>query len=453
MEWHSYSKNYMYNIVLCLFFCVFSYTTRGQSTFLSNTSTLEPHAYCTDTKALPQAQMNSLNSQIDSIITIGINKNAFPGAQVLVAKNGSVIFHKTYGYHTYDSIQRVHPTDLYDLASVTKILGPLPILMKLYEEGKIDLDLPFSTYWKPWRKIKDKKQLTLREILSHQAGLKPYIIFLNEVMKKDRYRRKFIRKISSSAFKVQAYEQLFVRSSFKNKMYRIINRSKVREEKKYLYSGLTFLIFPELIKQITGYSYEYNLQKHFYIPIGAATLGFSPKTKKFTNAIVPTEYDDWYRKSLVQGWVHDENASLFGGISGNAGLFGSAHDVHKMMQLYQNFGTFEGNQYLLPSTLIEFTKVQYAENENRRGLGFDKPLLENETLQLADAYPAPSSSSESFGHSGFTGTFVWADPKNQLVFIFLSNRVYPTRDHRNLYTMNIRTSLQQLFYSYFISND
>lgn len=453
MEWNSYSESYLYRTIMSLFFCAFSYSTQGQSTLLSNTSTAKNHAYCTDTKAIPPVLLAQLNSQLDSIITIGIKKSAFPGAQILVAHNGAIVFHETYGYHTYDSIQQVQPTDLYDLASVTKILGPLPVLMKLYEEGQINLDIPFSTYWKPWRKIKDKQQLTLREILSHQAGLQSYIIFLKEVMKNNRYRRKFIRKESSPAFKAQAYEQLFVRSSFKNKMYRIINKSKVSDQKKYLYSGLTFLIFPELIKQITGHSYEYNLQKHFYLPTGAVTLGFSPKTKGFINAIVPTEYDDRYRKSLVQGWVHDENASLLGGVSGNAGLFGSAHDVYKMMQLYQNYGSLNGKQYFLPSTLKEFTKVQYAANENRRGLGFDKPLLENATLPIEEAYPAPSSSSESFGHSGFTGTFVWADPINRLVFIFLSNRVYPTRDHRNLYTMHIRTSLQQLFYSYFISND
>jgi len=453
MEWNSYSKNHLYNTVLFLFFTAFSFAALGQSTFLATPLTSENHHYCDDLRALPQEQLNQLHNQIDSIITIGINESAFPGAQVLVSKNGSIVIHNTYGYHTYDSIQRVSPTDLYDLASVTKILGPLPILMKLYEEGKIALDIPFSTYWKPWRKIKDKKQLTLREILSHQAGLQPYIVFLNEVMKKDDYRRKYIHNVSSVGFKAQAYENLFVRSRFKNKMYRIINRSKVSDEKKYVYSGLTFLIFPELIKQITGYSYEYNLQKHFYIPLGAATLGFSPKTRGYTNAIVPTEYDDRYRKSLVQGWVHDENASLLGGVSGNAGLFGSAHDVYKMMQLYQNYGSLDGQQYLLPSTIKEFTKAHYAEKENRRGLGFDKPLLENSALNIEDAYPAPSTSMDSFGHSGFTGTFVWADPKNQLVFIFMSNRVYPSRDHRNLYAMHIRASLQELFYSYFVSNN
>lgn len=449
MKWNSRSANYLYKIAVSVFFLAFSIAASAQSTILTSNLIPKNYHYCEDTKVFPSTPLELLNNSVDSIITNGIKNNAFPGAQLLVAKNGSIVFHRTYGFHTYDSLQRVAPTDLYDLASVTKILGPLPILMKLYEEGKIDLDVPFSTYWKPWRKIKDKRQLTLREILSHQAGLQPYIVFLNEVMKNDTYRRKFIRTTSSTTFKNQAYDNLYVRSRFKNKMFRIINRSSVSEEKKYVYSGLTFLIFPDLIQQITGHSYEYNLLKYFYIPMGSVTLGFSPTAKGYTNAIVPTEYDDRYRKSVVRGWVHDENASLLGGVSGNAGLFGSAHDVYKMMQLYQNFGFLDGKQYLLPSTFKEFTKVQYAENENRRALGFDKPLLENATLSLEDAYPAPMASPESFGHSGFTGTFVWADPKNQLVFIFLSNRVYPTRNHRNLYTMHIRTYLQQLFYAYF----
>ena len=229
-------------------------------------------------------------------------------------------------------------------------------------------------------------------------------------------------------------------------MYRIINRSAVSDEKKYRYSGLTFLIYPDLISQLTGMQYEDYLQQTFYGPLGCETLGFNPKTKNFPNAIVPTEKDTLYRKALINGWVHDENASLLGGVSGNSGLFGTAEDLAKLMQMYQNYGAYGGKRYIAEATLKEFIRVQYPENDNRRGLGFDKPLLNNAELELIEAYPAPETSSESFGHSGFTGTFIWADPKNQLVFIFLSNRVYPTREHRNLYVLNVRSTLHQVFY-------
>lgn len=388
-----------------------------------------------------------INTKVDSIITNGIKKEAFPGAQVLVAKDAQIIFHKAYGFHTYDSIRPVALNDIYDLASVTKILGPLPAIMKLVDEGKLDLDKPFSTYWKPWRNIKDKKDLTLREILAHQAGLEPYIIFLNEVIKKNgKLKNRFVKRTKKNRFQNKAYEGLYVNNRFNRKMYRMINRSKVSDEKKYRYSGLTFLIFPKLIEQLTGESYEYYLEKNFYLPLGAMTLGFRPKTKNFPNQIVPTELDTLFRHSLTQGWVHDENASLLGGVSGNAGLFSSAPDLAKIMQLYQNYGSYHGRQYLSEATVKEFIKVQYPDNENRRGLGFDKPLLDNAELSLEKAYPAPEASPESFGHSGFTGTFVWADPKNQLVFIFLSNRVNPTRENRNLYKLNVRSALQQVFY-------
>ena len=388
-----------------------------------------------------------LDNKVDSIITNGIKNYSFPGAQVLVSHQGNVIFHQAYGFHTYDSIQSVSLTDMYDLASVTKILGPLPALMKLVDEGKLNLDLPFSTYWKPWKRIKDKRDLTLREILAHQSGLKPYIIFLNEVLKKNgQLKKRFIKSKQRKGFDKEAYPGIYVKNRFNRKMYRMINRSKVSEEKKYVYSGLTFLIFPELIEQLTGLSYENYITNTFYKPIGANTLGFLPISKNFPNAIVPTEMDTLYRHTLTKAWVHDENASLLGGISGNAGLFGTAQDLAKMMQFYVQFGSVDGKQLVSEEVVKEFTDVQFPDNENRRGLGFDKPLLNNKELPLEDAYPAPEVSPESFGHSGFTGTFVWADPKNQLVYIFLSNRVYPTRENRNLYTLNIRSAVQQLFY-------
>ncbi len=389
-----------------------------------------------------------VGKEVDSIITNGIKNQSFPGAQVLVAQNGTVVFHQSYGFHTYDSIQPVALDDIYDLASVTKILGPLPALMKLVDEGKLDLDVPFSTYWKPWKRIKDKRDVTLREILAHQSGLKPYIVFLNKVVKKNgQLKKRFVKPNIKTGFAKEAYPGIYVKNRFNKKMYRMINRSKVSEEKKYVYSGLTFLIFPELISQLTGQSYESYLKSTFYNPIGAKTLGFLPTSKNFSNNIVPTELDTLYRNTLTKGWVHDENASLLGGISGNAGLFGSAQDLAKMMQFFMEYGTFDGKEYVSKEVVVEFTTVQYPQNDNRRGLGFDKPLLNNSELSLEDAYPAPEVSPDSFGHSGFTGTFVWADPENQLVYIFLSNRVYPTRENRNLYTLNIRSTVQQVFYN------
>ncbi len=388
-----------------------------------------------------------IHFKVDSIIDHGIQNKAFPGAQILVAKNAKIIFHKAYGFHTYDSLQKVALDDIYDLASVTKIAGPLPAIMKLVNEGKLNLDIPFSTYWKPWRKVKDKKDLTLREILAHQAGLTPYIVFLNEVLKNNgKLKKRFVSRHPKPGYDNQAYDGLFIKNTFRSKMHRMINRSKVSEEKKYKYSGLAFLIFPELIEQMTGQSYENYLEQNFYKPLGASTMGFRPKTKGYPNQIIPTEQDTLFRHTLTQGWVHDENASLLGGVSGNAGLFASATDLAKLMQMYLQNGVYNGKRYVSETMMKEFIKVQYPKNENRRGLGFDKPSLDNEELDFSEAYPALTVSAESFGHSGFTGTFIWADPKNQLVYIFLSNRVNPTREHRNLYELKIREAIQQVFY-------
>ncbi|NOY48744.1 MAG: serine hydrolase [Chlorobi bacterium] len=387
-----------------------------------------------------------INVKVDSIMTLGIREQAFPGAQLLVAKKGNIIFHKAYGYHTFDSIQKVGLDNIYDFASVTKITGPLPVLMKLYDEGKLDLDAPFSRYWKPWKHRKDKKGITLRELLAHQSGLQPYIVFLNEVLKKGKLKRRFVRTVSSKRFSKQAYANIYINNHFKKKVFRKIKRSKVSDDKIYKYSGLASLIYPQLIENITGESYTTYLQKNFFQPLGCETLGYLPTLKGFNNAIVPTEYDSIFRKTLTKGWVHDENAALLGGVSGNAGLFGTAKDLAILMQMYMQKGTYNGKQYIKETTLNEFTKIQYPDNNNRRGLGFDKPLIGNDTLSIKEAYPAPEVSPESFGHAGFTGTFVWADPENDMVFIFLSNRVYPTRTHRNIYNLNIRPALQQVFY-------
>lgn len=388
-----------------------------------------------------------IHTQVDSIMHYAITNKAFPGAQVLVAKHGKIIFHKAYGFHTYDSIQKVSLDDIYDLASVTKITGPLPALMKLYETGKLNLDVPFSTYWTDWKHKKTKKNITLRQLLAHQSGLKPYIPFLAEVLKKGKVKKRFVKTKKSKRFSNQYYNNIYVKNRFKNKVFRKIKRVKADGKKEYLYSGIASLIYPQLIENITGESYQDYIQNHFFKPLGCNTLGYLPKEKNFKQAIVPTEIDTVFRKTLVNGWVHDDNAALLGGVSGNAGLFGSATDLAKYMQMLVQHGTYAGKQYFKPSTVEEFTRIQYPENNNRRGLGFDKPLIDNYTLSIKKAYPAPQVSPKSFGHSGFTGTFVWADPEHELIFIFLSNRVYPSRTHRNIYNLNIRPKLQQIFYT------
>lgn len=385
------------------------------------------------------------NEKIDSVISNGIQQKAFPGVNLLVAKDGKIVFHKAYGYHTYDSLRAVQPDDVYDLASVTKILGPLPALMKLYEKGQLDLDVPFSNYWPSWRHKKYKNEITLRELLAHQSGLIPYIVFLNETTKNGRFKKRFVRNSSSRRFSRQAYENLYINKRFERKVFRTIKRSKVSSDKVYRYSGLASLLYPKLIQNLTGDDYQRYLNTHFYHPLGCSSLTYNPREKGLEN-IVPTEYDSIFRKDLVKGYVHDENAALLGGVSGNAGLFGNAMDLAKFMQLLVQKGVYNGKRYFKEETVEEFTRIQFPENNNRRALGFDKPLIGNDTLSLREAYPAPAVSPRSFGHSGFTGTFVWADPDYDLVFIFLSNRVYPTRNHRNIYNLNIRPTLQQLFY-------
>jgi len=380
-------------------------------------------------------------NQIDSIAQMAIQQKATPGCQILVAKNNQVVYQKSFGYHTYDSLQKVNDSDLYDLASVTKVSGALPGLMKLYEEGKFDLDTTLGTYVKYFRRG-NKKDLTFREILAHQSGLIPYISYWQTAIRKNgNYRWRTLSTQQSDRFPYEVADGLFLHRKYKNKIYRQIRKSKLGE-KKYLYSGLTFLIFPEIIENISGQNYKEYLYENFYKHLGATTLTYNPLEKFDLDRIVPTEYDSLFRKSQIQGKVHDEAAAMMEGISSNAGLFANSNDLAKLWQMYCNYGEYGGRRYLKEETVKEFTRCQYPENDNRRALGFDRPLPEPHP----DGNTAISASQLSFGHTGFTGIFAWADPEYSLVYIFLSNRVYPTRDNTKLYDLNIRTKIQQVIY-------
>ena len=384
-----------------------------------------------------------LHHKIDSIVQLGLDSAAFPGAQVLAAKDGKVIFHKTYGYLTYDSIRKVAEDDIYDLASVTKVTGPLPALMKLNGEGKINLDQKFSYYWPDFQNT-DKEGMTFREVLAHYARLKPYIVYWQLTKKKNgNFKRRFFREESSGKYPVEVTESLFLRHNYREKgIYKAIRKSDLEEEKKYLYSGLSFYLYPEIIENLSGQNYQDYVKQNFYLPLGAQTLTYRPLEYFPLERIVPTEFDDFFRMKQLRGTVHDEGAAMMDGISGNAGLFSTANDLAKLMQMYMQWGTYGGERYLDEEVVKEFASCQYCDEGNRRGLGFDKPPIENKE----NGSTAADASDATFGHSGYTGTYTMVDPENGLLMIFMSNRVYPTRNNPKLYQLNIRPAIHQVLY-------
>ena len=399
-----------------------------------------------------EAGMNStrLNHRIDSLVHDAIAKRATPGCSVLAAKDGKIIFRKTYGYHTYANRTPVLENDLYDLASVTKVSGALAAVLKLRDEGKINIDDKFSAYWPDWKNRlfhrSDKENLGWREILAHQAGLIPYLTYWEETAKDGQLKKRWYSVQKTDDYQLEVAPNLFLKNDFKKKIYKDIRKSKLNPLGRYVYSGLSFLLIPQITEDLSGQTYTDFLDANYYHLLGAYNITYNPLNKFPKSRIVPTEYDLYYRKQQIQGTVHDEAAAVFGGVAGNAGLFANANDLAKLIEMYMQMGTYGGEQYLSQATMKEFTRVQFPGNNNRRGLGFDKPLLNNSELSPEQSYPCPGASPESFGHSGFTGTFVWADPTYKLIYIFLSNRVYPTREGNMLGKLNVRTNILQAFY-------
>lgn len=383
---------------------------------------------------------NDLTLVIDSIVQKGIDQLAYPGCQVLVARQGHVVFHRSYGYHTYDKTIEVSDLDLYDLASITKVTAPLPILMKMVDDAEIDLDIPMAAYWPDFYKS-DKGQITLREVLSHQAGLTPYITFYKQVTRTDgSFKWRSIKSARSATYPTKVYERMYLHNRWKKKMMRGIRDSDLETPGEYNYSGLAFLVFPDMLFSLTGLPMDLYLQQTFFSPLGAGRICFNPVSKVGLESIVPTEFDSVFRKTLVHGYVHDENAALLGGVSGNAGLFANSHDLAKLLQMYLNKGYYGGIQYLSSEVVDEFTSAHY--NGNPRGLGFDKPRPEG----TGYSHASHMASESSYGHYGFTGTFFWVDPKEELILIFLSNRVFPTRKNGLLRSLQIRESLLDACY-------
>ena len=386
-----------------------------------------------------------LNSKIDSIVNAGLNAKAYPGCVVMVARKGVVVFQKAYGYQTYDKRIAVREDDLYDLASITKISSTLAGLMLLSTEGKFSPDKTLGFYLPDFKKT-NKGNIGMRDFLTHQAGLTPYISFWKETMKKDgTFKPRTFSYHLEKRYPLEVAQGLYIYKNYRKKMFNEIKKSPLGE-KKYVYSDLTFIIAPEIIENLTREKWYDFVTDSIYKKIGATEMGFNPYKRFPMSRIVPTEYDSLFRKQLLQGTVHDEGAAMLGGISGHAGLFSDANDLMKLMELYRRMGNYGGQQLISRSVMEDYTRVQFPGNNNRRGLGFDKPLLNNSTLSQKDSYPTRSASPESFGHSGYTGTFVWVDPVSEISYVFLCNRVYPSRKSEALYNMNIRSEILQAIY-------
>lgn len=400
-------------------------------------------------KFLPEASPASVGlseeslQKIDTIANIGIAKGAMPGCVVLVAKNGKIAYNKAFGYTNFDRKEPINTEMIYDLASVTKVSATTVSIMKLYEEGKIDLNKTLGDYL-PWVKGSDKAPITLKEVLLHQAGLKEFIPFYRAVIDtvSGAPNPAYFSKTKDSKHQFRVAEDLYVRNDYEDSLYQRILDSKLMPAGHYIYSDNDFIFLGKVVEAVSGLPLNDYARINFYEPLQMTTTGFKPRERLPLGNIVPTEEEKHFRQQLIRGDVHDEGAAMFGGVAGHAGLFSNAYDLAKLYQMLLNGGELNGIRLLKKETIDLFTA--YNSDVSRRGLGFDKPEKDNATRKVA--YPSASVSLETFGHTGFTGTCVWVDPKQKLVYIFLSNRVTPTRDNNKLGQMNIRPNIQEAVY-------
>ena len=380
--------------------------------------------------------------KVDSIANYAVNDKMTPGIQLIIARHGKVIYNKNFGKHTYEGNEKVKFNDIYDVASLTKIVATLPLLMELEEQGIVSLDTKLSEIL-PEYKNSNKKNVTLKRMLSHYAQLKPWIPFyyktLDTLTKKPSL--KYYRKEKTKGFTVKVMPDLYMRDDYKDSINDIIKDTDLLSRLRYRYSDLPYYILKQYIEKHYDKPLDQLVQDHFYKSLGANYTTYNPSEKFSNRHIVPSENDDYYRFQTVQGYVHDMGAAMQGGVGGHAGIFSNANDIAKIMQLFLQKGFYGGKRYFKSETLDRFNTCYFCESDNRRGIGFDKP-------QLGDVGPTCGCvSMTSFGHSGFTGTYAWADPETEIVYVFMANRTYPTSMGKNmLLRENIRTNIQEAIY-------
>lgn len=373
-----------------------------------------------------------MTKKIDAIAEEAIREKATPGLVVMVVKDGKVILEKAYGYHTYENKIPTKTTDIFDLASVSKIAGTTPVVMNLYDKGLLKLDSTMGFYLPDVRST-DKSKIPLRSVLLHEAGFTPFIPFYKELKTGD------LQRTISDSHQVKVADSAYLRNNYYHEvMWPQMMNSGLKTPGKYVYSDISMYVMKEVSEKITNESMDKYVTENFYQPIGMWTAGYNPRNRYDKDLIVPTEHDTSFRKVLLEGYVHDQGAAMAGGLAGHAGLFATANDLAIYGQLLLNRGEYGGVQYFKPETIDLFTSNQ--SKVSRRGLGFDRfdPNPEN-------AYPSKLANKTVYGHTGYTGTCIWVDPQNQLVYIFLSNRVHPQVSTK-LLNLNIRSRIQDAIY-------
>ena len=382
---------------------------------------------------------------IDSLATEMIMEGAAPGCQIVICRKGNVVYDKCFGYHTYDSLIRVDDRTLYDLASVTKIASTIQLFMFLYGIGIVDLDKKASFYL-PELKGTNKEDIIIRDLLTHYSGLKPYIPFYTYTLKGKNPRKEFYSTFNQEGYSQKIVPGMYSIPSLKDSVWQWTIDSELREKEDplkpydYQYSDMGYYVLMHIAEALIQQPMDEFLEQNFFDPLGLHTITYNPLSKFPSSQIAPTEADRYYRNTLLQGLVHDESAAMYGGVAGHAGLFSSALDLAILMQMNLQDGYYGGNRYLVRGVIDVFTEKQYI--TNRRGIGWDKPETRPKEYNPVSWFASP----ETYGHSGFTGTCVWVDPEYELIYVFLSNRIYPDRENNKLIDLDFRLRIQNILY-------
>jgi CubicO group peptidase (beta-lactamase class C family) len=429
------------------FLLVLAFALTSADTPLTNTHPL----YAPEDVGMHSSALN----RIERIVKLGMNARAFPGCQIFIMKDGKPVYDRCFGNQTYESMEKVTQNTLYDLASLSKTTGTLLAIMKLYDEGKLQLTDTASMFL-PFLRGTDKENITITDLLFHESGFPASLDCYRLVIeKKDsvgdtlqavrmnssthKFKSGWVSSVPTTICNVQISDSLFIASCFHDSAMVMIAHTRLRS-KTYLYSCINFILLKEIAETISGLPMDAFLDSTYYKPMGLINMTYKPLLTHPKEAIAPTLKKDFLRNGVIQGYVHDPDAAFLGGVSGNAGLFASARDVAMVYQMLLNGGELDGNRYLRAETCKTFTSTTSA--SGRRGLGFDKPI----PGKPGHSPCCVSAPTEVYGHTGYTGTCCWVDPVNKLVFVFLSNRTYPNDGVNKLARMGIRTDIQEVIY-------